>query len=109
MFRARRSAFFNRRLDIYLELDEHAQDNDEPFALDNLQQYHLKGQQFEVALEGRSLPELFKDIKATGELPLSEFAPLAFNRDLQAMVDLADITAGYFIGEMETVIVDLQF
>jgi exodeoxyribonuclease V gamma subunit len=101
--------FFNRRLDIYFELDEHEQDNDEPFALDNLQQYHLKAQQFEVALEGRSLIDLFKDIKATGELPLSEFAPLAFNRDLQAMVDLADITAGYFVGEMETVTVDLKF
>jgi len=102
-------AFFNRRLDIYFELDDHEQDNDEPFVLDNLQQYHLKGQQFEVALEGRSLTELFEEIKATGELPLAEFAPLAFNRDLQAMADLADITAGYFVGETETVNVDLQF
>tara|TARA_R110001583_G_scaffold16561_15_gene67880 strand:- start:22349 stop:25804 length:3456 start_codon:yes stop_codon:yes gene_type:complete len=102
-------AFFNRRLDVYFELDEHEQDNDEPFALDNLQQFHLKGQQFEVALEGRSLMDLFKEIKATGELPLSEFAPLAFNRDLQSMVDLADVTASYFIGEMETVSVELQF
>ncbi|WP_413699376.1 exodeoxyribonuclease V subunit gamma [Psychromonas sp. KJ10-10] len=101
--------FFNRRLDIYYELDEHEQDNDEPFALDNLQQYFLKGQQFEVALEGRSLPNLFQEIKAAGELPLSEFAPLAFNRDLQSMVDLADITASYFIGEKETVSVDIQF
>ncbi|PKF63585.1 exodeoxyribonuclease V subunit gamma [Psychromonas sp. psych-6C06] len=101
--------FFNRRLDIFFELDNNELDNDEPFALDNLQQYHLKGQQFEVALEGRSLVDLFKEIKATGELPLSEFAPLAFNRDLQAMVDLADITIGYFVGEIETVNVDLQF
>lgn len=101
--------FFNHRLDIYFELDDNEQDNDEPFVLDNLQQYHLKGQQFEVALEGRSLPGLFEEIKATGELPLSEFAALAFNRDLQAMVDLADITMGYYVGEMETVNVDLQF
>ena len=101
--------FFNRRLDIYFELDSHEQDNDEPFALDNLQQYHLKGQQFEVALEGRSLENLFSEIKATGELPLSEFAPLIFNRDLQSMIDLADITMGYFVGEIETVTVDLKF
>lgn len=102
-------AFFNRRLDIYFELDDHEQDNDEPFVLDNLQQFHLKGQQFEVALEGRSLLALYEEVKATGELPQAEFAPLAFNRDLQAMSDLADITAGYFVGEMETVTVDLQF
>ncbi|WP_022939762.1 exodeoxyribonuclease V subunit gamma [Psychromonas hadalis] len=101
--------FFNRRLDIYFELDTHEQDNDEPFSLDNLQQYHLKEQQFETALEGRSLPDLFEGIKATGELPVAEFAPLAFNRDLQAMKDLADITAGYFVGEIETVTVDIQF
>lgn len=101
--------FFNRRLDIFFELDNSEQDNDEPFTLDNLQQYHLKGQQFEVALEGRSLERLFSEIKATGELPLSEFAPLVFNRDLQSMVDLADITMGYFVEEMETINVDLQF
>ena len=101
--------FFNRRLDIYFELENNEQDNDEPFSLDNLQQYHLKGQQFEVALDGRSITELFEEIRATGELPLSEFAPLAFNRDLQEMVDLADITAGYFVGEMETVNVEVQF
>jgi exodeoxyribonuclease V gamma subunit len=101
--------FFNRRLDIYFELDDSEQENDEPFTLNHLQQYHLKGQQFEFALEGRSLDRLFSEIKATGELPLSEFAPLAFNRDLQSMVDLADITIGYFVGEIETVNVDLQF
>ncbi|MEI6897298.1 MAG: exodeoxyribonuclease V subunit gamma [Psychromonas sp.] len=101
--------FFNRRLDIYFELDNDDQDNDEPFALDNLQQYHLKGQQFSVALEGRSLLALFKEIKATGELPQSEFAQLVFNRDLQSMLDLADITMSYFVGEVETVHVDLQF
>jgi len=101
--------FFNRRLEIYFELDNSEQDNDEPFALDNLEQYNLKAQQFEVALAGSSLVELFKQIKATGELPLSEFAPLVFNQDLQEMEDLADITMSYFVGARETVTVDLQF
>lgn len=102
-------AFFNQRLDVYFELDEHQQDNDEPFSLDNLQQYHLKNKQFEYALEGKSLDKLFTEIKATGELPLGEFASLIFNKDLQSMSDLADLTAGYFVGEIETINVDIAF
>jgi len=102
-------AFFNQRLDVYFELDEHEQDNDEPFSLDNLQQYHLKNKQFEYALEGKSLDKLFTEIKATGELPLGEFASLIFNKDLQSMSDLADLTAGYFVGEIETINVDIAF
>ncbi|WP_019612753.1 exodeoxyribonuclease V subunit gamma [Psychromonas ossibalaenae] len=102
-------AFFNQRLDVYFEIDDSEQDNDEPFSLDNLQHYHLKSQQFEYALEGKSLDELFTEIKAAGELPLGEFAPLIFNKDLQAMEDLADLTASYFIGEIETISVDIKF
>jgi len=102
-------AFFNQRLDVYFELDEHEQDNDEPFSLDNLQQYYLKNKQFEYALEGKSLDQLFTEVKATGELPLGEFASLIFNKDLQSMSYLADLTAGYFIGEIETINVDIAF
>lgn len=102
-------AFFNQRLDVYFELDNSEQENDEPFSLDNLQQYHLKNLQFDYALEGKSLDALFIETKATGELPLGEFAPLIFNKDLQSMVDLADLTAGYFIGEIETINIDISF
>ena len=102
-------AFFNQRLDVYFELDRSEQDNDEPFSLDNLQQYNLKNRQFEYALEGKSLDQLFIEVKAAGELPLGEFAALIFNKDLQSMCDLADLTAGYFVGEIETINVDIQF
>ncbi|MCW8994962.1 MAG: exodeoxyribonuclease V subunit gamma, partial [Psychromonas sp.] len=102
-------AFFNQRLGVYFELDKSEQNNDEPFSLDNLQQYHLKNRQFEYALEGKSLEQLFLEVKATGELPLAEFAPLIFNKDLQSMIDLADLTAGYFVGEIETINVDIRF
>jgi len=102
-------AFFNQRLDVYFELDESEQDNDEPFSLNHLQQYQLKNRQFEYALEGKPLEELFTQVKATGELPLGEFAPLIFNKDLQSMCDLADLTAGYFVGEIETINIDIQF
>lgn len=102
-------AFYNQRLDVYFELDESEDEDDEPFSLNHLQQYQLKKRQFDSALEGRSLEELFFEIKATGELPIAEFAPLIFNKDLQSMVDLADLTSGYFIGEIETINIDINF
>nr|WP_275113990.1 exodeoxyribonuclease V subunit gamma [Psychromonas antarctica] len=101
--------FFNQRLDVYFELDESEKDNDEPFSLNHLQQYQLKSKQFEYALEGKSLDDLFIEVKATGELPLGEFAPLIFNKDLQSMCDLADLTASYFVGEIETINIDIRF
>ena len=101
--------FFNQRLNIFFELDNDEQDNDEPFALDNLEKFHLKGQQFAAALEGTPLEDLFREIKAEGTLPLSEFAPLVFNSDLKEMVELAEVTLDYFVGEAETVNVDVQF
>ncbi|HEY5715973.1 MAG TPA: exodeoxyribonuclease V subunit gamma, partial [Psychromonas sp.] len=102
-------AFFNQRLDVYFELDNSEQDNDEPFSLDNLQRYCLKSQQFEYALEGKSLDALFAQRRAAGELPFGEFAALIFNKDLEQMEDLADLTASFFVGEIETIQVDIQF
>ncbi|MGB5445298.1 MAG: exodeoxyribonuclease V subunit gamma, partial [Psychromonas sp.] len=102
-------AFFNQRLDVYFELDDSEQDNDEPFALDNLQRYSLKNKQFEYALEGKSLDALFTERRAAGELPFGEFAALIFNKDLAQMEDLADLTASFFIGEIETIPIDIQF
>ncbi len=90
-------------------MDDSEQDNDEPFSLDNLQKYQLKHQQFGYALEGKSLDDLFIEKRAAGELPFSEFAALIFNKDLAQMEDLADLTASYFIGEIETINIDIQF
>jgi exodeoxyribonuclease V gamma subunit len=101
--------FYNHRLGAYFELDTNEQDNDEPFSLDNLQQYYLKNKQFNYALEGKSQAQLFTEIKATGELPLGEFAPLIFKKDLPSMNNLADLAAGLFIGETETISIDIQF
>lgn len=101
--------FFNQRLDVYFDVDNNEQDADEPFSLDNLQQYFLKNQQFEYALEGKSLNLLFTEIKAAGELPLGEFAPLIFEKDLQSMLDLASLVQAYYVGEIETVNVDIKF
>ena len=102
-------AFFNQRLSVYFELDRSEQDNDEPFGLDNLQRYFLKHQQFEYALEGKPLDTLFTQIKAQGELPLGEFAPLIFDKDKQSMCQLAEIASSYFVDEMETISIDIRF
>ena len=102
-------AFFNQGLNVYFEIDEIEQQNDEPFALDNLQQYMLKKQQFENGLDDQALTNLYAELKAQGKLPVGEFATLVFNKDLQMMVDLASVYAGYFVGEIEQIQVDIPF
>jgi len=102
-------AFFNQSLNVYFEIDEIMQENDEPFALDNLQQYILKKQQFENGLDDQALTDLYVDLKAQGKLPVGEFSGLVFNQNLQIMVDLATIYSSYFIGEIEQIQVDIPF
>ncbi|AGH81681.1 exodeoxyribonuclease V subunit gamma [Psychromonas sp. CNPT3] len=102
-------AFYNQRLDIYLDIQDSENEKDEPFTLDNLQQYYLKLQQFIVSLEGRPLENLYDELRGAGQLPCGEFGRLVFNKDKQQMIDLADITAGYYVGEIASIKVDLQF
>ena len=102
-------AFYNQRLGVHFELDKSEQNNDEPFSLDKLQQYFLKNKQFEYVLHEKSLDQLFIEEKATGELPLGEFAPLIFNQDKQSMILLASVASRYFIGEADTINVDISF
>ncbi len=102
-------AFFNQGLNVYFEIDDIDQENDEPFALDNLQQYMLKKQQFENGLDDQALTDLYVGLQAQGKLPVGEFATLIFNKDLQVMVDLAGVYSGYFIGDIEQINVDIPF
>jgi len=101
--------FFNQGLNVYFEIDDINQENDEPFALDNLQQYMLKKQQFENGLDEQGLNTLYAELTAQGKLPVGEFATLVFEKDLQMMVNLAAVYAGYFVGEIEQVSVDIPF
>lgn len=102
-------AFFNHSLNVRFDIEEVQEENDEPFALDNLQQYLLKQQQFQRGLDDQAIVELYKQLQAQGKLPVGEFGPLVFNKDLQVMVDLATIYSGYFIGEIEQIEVDIPF
>ena len=101
--------FFSQRLGVYFEVDEDTLDDDEPFVLNGLEKYNLKKQQFEYALEGKSQQALFTELKASGELPLGEFAPLVFNQNLQAMDDLASVVQAYAVSEVESVHVAIDF
>ncbi|WP_417697683.1 exodeoxyribonuclease V subunit gamma [Psychromonas sp.] len=102
-------AFFNQGLNVYFEMDDINQENDEPFALDNLQQYLLKAEQFKHGLDDQALTSLYVGLQAEGKLPVGEFAKLIFNKDLQVMVDLASIYSSYFIGDIEQIAVDIPF
>ncbi|WP_413692895.1 exodeoxyribonuclease V subunit gamma [Psychromonas sp. KJ10-2] len=102
-------AFFNQGLNVYFEMDDIDQENDEPFALDNLQQYLLKAEQFKHGLDDQALTALYIGLQAQGKLPVGEFATLIFNKDLQVMVDLASIYSSYFIGDIEQIAVDIPF
>ena len=102
-------AFFNQSLNVYFEIDEIEQQNDEPFSLDNLQQYILKNKQFEMGLDEQALTDLYIGLQAQGKLPVGEFAAIVFNKDLQTMVDLASIYSNYFIGDIEQIQVDIPF
>ena len=102
-------AFFNQGLNVYFEMEEFEQENDEPFALDNLQQYLLKSEQFKNGLDDQALTQLYVGLQAQGKLPVGEFAQLIFNKDLQVMVDLASIYSSYFIGDIEQILVDIPF
>ena len=101
--------FFTQRLSVYFETADDTLDDDEPFSLNSLDQYKLKEQQFEYALQGKSQTALFAKIKATGELPLGEFAPLVFNQNLQSMEDLASRIQAEFTLAIEAVHVEICF
>ncbi|MCK5819765.1 MAG: exodeoxyribonuclease V subunit gamma [Psychromonas sp.] len=101
--------FFTQRLGVYFELEEGTLDDNEPFLLNGLEKYKLKEQQFEHALYGKSQIALFAELKAKGELPLGEFAPLIFNQNLQNMQDLACIVKDYFVDELEAIHVEICF
>lgn len=102
-------AFFNHSLNVSFDIEQVEEENDEPFALDNLQQYLLKQQQFQRGLDDQAIVDLYKQLQAQGKLPVGEFGPLVFNKDLQVMVDLATIYGGYYIGEIEQIEVDIPF
>ncbi|PWI35207.1 exodeoxyribonuclease V subunit gamma [Vibrio albus] len=78
--------FFNRRLKVFFSDISRGTDDDEPFALDNLQGYQLREQLIAVMLQARLAGESEEDVtqgfirrqRAKGLLPVGAFGELEF-------------------------------
>ncbi|QBF81630.1 exodeoxyribonuclease V subunit gamma [Shewanella maritima] len=87
--------FFNRTLQLDLSLNIDADDNDEPFAQDNLARYNTQSMLISNAL-GRTLgdegsetdTQLIDTLKAAGGLPLAPFNDLILERYQQDIAPL---------------------
>ncbi len=84
--------FFNRRLKIWFEGQADALDDFEPFALDNLDRFRLRQSLLETMLEQDSsestVDSFFRQQKAQGMLPHSQFGALALNEEVGAVLPL---------------------
>lgn len=75
----------NRRLDVFLEADDDALEEDEPFEVDALRGYGLKVDLLERSLRGEPPEERFRTLRAAGTLPHGNVAEVAF-RDVRDAV-----------------------
>ncbi|MCK5666723.1 MAG: exodeoxyribonuclease V subunit gamma, partial [Thiotrichaceae bacterium] len=102
-------AFYNNRLNVYLELTETCKLEDEPFEFDNLEQYLLKKEQFDYLIKETPLASLFSKLKAMGQLPHGEFSHLTFNSKTESMTALADTARQHFQEEKKNITVEINF
>ena len=78
--------FFNRRLKVFFDGADAAMDDDEPFALDNLQSYQLRDQLLTTMLNARlsgadeeaEAQRFLRQQRAEGRLPVGAFGELEF-------------------------------
>jgi exodeoxyribonuclease V gamma subunit len=90
--------FFNHRLKVYFESTQSAIYDDEPFALDNLDNYQLREQLVELLLQHDRSAASTKDLaiqqfstrlRAQGKLPVGAFADIEMQSSLAEAEDLA--------------------
>lgn len=85
--------FFKRTLKVDLSLDIQIDHNDEPFSLNNLERYQLQSRILNDTVDkGLNVPdpELYQQLQASGDLPLSPFDTLLLNsyqKDLLPLID----------------------
>ncbi len=98
--------FFNRRLKVYLNSDNRAAEDDEPFALNNLQSYSMRdsllasllaerdGEENSEGQTDKLWAQFLTQQRAMGNLPLAAFGTLEFDAQRQQVEQLyAKITA----------------
>ncbi|MGL5291333.1 MAG: exodeoxyribonuclease V subunit gamma, partial [Vibrionaceae bacterium] len=84
--------FFNQRLNVYFQRDKEALAESEPFELDNLTVFFLRSALLEHLIEHGDaedlLEQFWQNYKASGELPIGEFAGCLFNEEKHKVLGL---------------------
>ncbi len=74
-------AFFNERLKVWFEDEQHSSEDLEPFAFDHLQQYQLSDELLRIGLRAddpeQAIDEQLQRLRRRGALPLGAFAQRA--------------------------------
>ncbi|WP_457913708.1 exodeoxyribonuclease V subunit gamma [Candidatus Gillettellia adelgis] len=83
-------AFFQLRLGVSFKLNNDILSEEEPFILDNSTCYQLNNQLLNTLIEGDNSNNLFKKIRATGQLPCGVFGELYWYNQQQQIMELAD-------------------
>jgi exodeoxyribonuclease V gamma subunit len=82
------------RLRIRLDDSEPPLDDTEPFDLDNLATFNLKGVLLEIAVSGRDPRDLFPAVRALGILPPSRQGELRFQMVADEVAEMAERVKG---------------
>ncbi len=107
-YRHPNKTFLNQRLKVYLELKDQTIEEDEPFFLDGLANYHLATEVLDTLLTDGSTTEVETRLRASGQLPFSAFGALAYERQVEKMGELADQVKPFVKGEEQQIEVALQ-
>lgn len=83
-------SFFQQRLKVSLHHDSDEVENDEPFALDNLQRYQLRQQILNAMVEQQDIRQLYQRYRSSGQLPYAAFGDLLWQQQVDLMQPLAD-------------------
>ncbi|MGL4826297.1 MAG: exodeoxyribonuclease V subunit gamma [Vibrionaceae bacterium] len=87
--------FFNQRLNIYFQRDNDPLAESEPFELDALELFYLRAPLLEHLIEHGNdadlLEQFWQKCKASGELPVGEFAACLFDEEKRKVLDLYEV------------------
>ena len=101
-------SFFNQRLRVYFNQAEVEAQDEEPFALDNLESYLLKQRYLEAALANQCLDQLDQTVLAEGIMPVAQAGQLALRKIRHDCEELAQKIQPLCEGEPQRVEVNLR-
>ncbi|WP_415912001.1 exodeoxyribonuclease V subunit gamma [Neptuniibacter sp. QD37_11] len=101
-------SFFNQRLKVYFSQSEIEAQDEEPFALDNLESYLIKQRYLDTALADQSLDQLDQTVLAEGILPVAQAGELTLQKIRHDCEELAEKIRPLCEGTPERVEVNLD-